>query len=216
MILGHIIFARLKSILLTFIAIFKLALCCFSRKRRDSFSECEILSSVNVISESSSTRRRSEAEQDWNSWDDAPRTVDEHIELYRQKLSSQNSSLPTADKEPDFFQDMTPKIIKQTKVLLQSDNIPTNFLRLQATTANVLAIGTDLEDWTDDDQPTVAWEELDDEHTKNLIREKRKELRAERQQKQKMSSNSTKNQPMLLAEKIDTKTRTLGYLNIHN
>lgn len=107
----------------------------------------------------------------------------------------------------DVSQDMTPKIIKQTKVLLQSDsNIPTNFSRLQATTANIGAIGADLEDWTDEDQPTAAWEELDDEHTKNLIRENRKELRAQRQQKQKMSSNSTmKNQPILLAERIETK-----------
>lgn len=102
---------------------------------------------------------------------------------------------------------MTPKIIKQTKVLLQSDsNIPTNFSRLQATTANIPAAGADLEDWTDEDQPTAAWEELDDEHTKNLIREKRKEMRAQRQQKQKMSNNSTqKNQPILLAERIDAR-----------
>jgi len=101
---------------------------------------------------------------------------------------------------------MTPRIIKQTKVLLQNDsNIPTNFSRLQATTANIPAPGADLEDWTDDEQPTAAWEELDDEHTKNLIREKRKELRAQRQQKQKLSSNSKQNQPVLIAERIDTR-----------
>lgn len=101
---------------------------------------------------------------------------------------------------------MTPKIIKQTKVLLQSDaNIPTNFSRLQATTANIPAIGADLEDWTDDDQPAAAWEEIDDEQTKNLIIEKRKELRAQRQQKQKMASNAAKNQPILLAERIDAR-----------
>lgn len=100
---------------------------------------------------------------------------------------------------------MAPKIIKQTKVLLQSDShIPTNFSRLQATTVNIPAIGADLEDWTDDEKPT-AWEELDDEHTKHLIREKRKELRAQRQQRQKSSSNSHKNQPILLAERIDAR-----------
>lgn len=59
MLVSHIC-ARLKSVLLAFVAIFKRALCCFSRKRRDSFSECEMLSSVNVVSENSSTRRRSE------------------------------------------------------------------------------------------------------------------------------------------------------------
>lgn len=102
---------------------------------------------------------------------------------------------------------MTPKIIKQQKVLLQSESdIPTNFSRLQATTANIPAIGADLEDWTDDEQPSVAWEELNDEHTKHIIREKRKELRAQKQQqKQKASNSSMKNQPILLAERIDSR-----------
>ncbi|KAJ6636923.1 Receptor-binding cancer antigen expressed on SiSo cells [Pseudolycoriella hygida] len=197
---------RLKAMLLALVVIFKRALCCFSRKRRDSFSECEMLSSVNVVSENTSARRRSEAERDWNSWDETPRTIDEHIELYRQKLSAQNTPLNTEAAEPDFFQDMAPKIVKQTKVLLQKDNnIPTNFSRLQATTANLQAIGAELEDWTDDEQPIAAWEELDDEHTKNLIREKRKELRAQRQQRQKVSGSAVKNQPILLAERIDIK-----------
>lgn len=42
-------------------------------------------------------------DRDWNSWDDSPRTVDEHIEQYRQKLVQP----PATDKqEPaiDFFQ----------------------------------------------------------------------------------------------------------------
>lgn len=102
---------------------------------------------------------------------------------------------------------MTPKIIKQTKVLLQNESaIPQNFSRLQATTNHITAFGADLEDWNEDDDnhPSVAWEELDDEHTKNLIREKRKELRAQKQQKQKMSGHSVKS-PILLAERIDTK-----------
>lgn len=98
---------------------------------------------------------------------------------------------------------MTPKIVKQTKVLLRNDNnIPANFSRLQALTANIPAIGADLEDWTDDDQPD--WE-LDDEHTKDLIREKRRELRAQRQQKQKQSNNLGRNQSILIAERIDTR-----------
>lgn len=98
---------------------------------------------------------------------------------------------------------MTPKIIKQQKVLLQSESdIPTNFSRLQATTANIPAAGADLEDWTDDDQPSVAWEELNDEHTKNMIREKRKELRAQKQQQQ---PQKQKNQPILVAERIDSR-----------
>lgn len=83
---------------------------------------------------------------------------------------------------------MTPKIIKQTKVLLKSDVQPTSsFSRLQASTNIIPQVGADLEDWTDEDDQPAGWEELNDEHTKNLIREKRREQRAVRQQKQKQS-----------------------------
>lgn len=42
-------------------------------------------------------------ERDWNSWDDSPRTVNEHIEQYRQKLAQPNV---VENNEPavDFFQ----------------------------------------------------------------------------------------------------------------
>lgn len=44
----------------------------------------------------------SQAERDWNSWDDTPRTVDEHIEQYRQKLVK--SKTPPPQDSVDFFQ----------------------------------------------------------------------------------------------------------------
>lgn len=93
-------------------------------------------------------------------------------------------------------QDMTPKIIKQTKVLLKTaattaDGLlqqTSNFSRLQASANIIPPVSADLADWTDDDeQQPAGWEELNDEHTKNLIREKRREQRAVRQQKQKQS-----------------------------
>lgn len=48
MIIVHM-FARFKSFLLTLIAAFRRALCCFSRRRKSSNSECEVLTSVNVV-----------------------------------------------------------------------------------------------------------------------------------------------------------------------
>lgn len=42
-------------------------------------------------------------ERDWNSWDESPRTVDEHIEQYRQKLV-QPSDAAAAEAPVDFFQ----------------------------------------------------------------------------------------------------------------
>lgn len=100
---------------------------------------------------------------------------------------------------------MTPQIIKQTKVLLKNENnLPTNFSRLQANTNNIPKAGAELEDWTDEDEQPAGWEELDDEHTKNLIREKRREQRVQRQQKQQKQKMS-KHQQGLIAEKLGPK-----------
>lgn len=94
---------------------------------------------------------------------------------------------------------MTPKIITQTKVLLRTGSSEQpNFSRLVAPTAPILSVGPDLEDWSDENHPATTdpagWEELDDEHTKNMIREKRREQRHhlhQVQQQQKSSRNSS-------------------------
>lgn len=43
-----------------------------------------------------------QVERDWNTWDDSPRTVTEHIEQYRQRLAKPPTP-PAAEQEPDFF-----------------------------------------------------------------------------------------------------------------
>lgn len=53
-------------------------------------------------------------DRDWNSWDDSPRTVEEHIEQYRHKLAEKKEDT-AAEPEPDFFGDMEPTTIKQAK-----------------------------------------------------------------------------------------------------
>lgn len=47
------IFSRIKSFLLTVFAVVRRAFCCFSRKRKPSFAECEVLTSVNVVEHNS-------------------------------------------------------------------------------------------------------------------------------------------------------------------
>lgn len=50
----------------------------------------------------------------------APQTVQDHIELYRKQKAMpqrQHDDLPP-EEQLNFFQDMTPKITRQTKVLL--------------------------------------------------------------------------------------------------
>lgn len=90
-----------------------------------------------------------------------------------------------------LLKDMTPKIIKQTKILLptNSSDLP-NFSRLQATEAVILPTSAELEDWEDNEnaanQKDGGWDELDDENTKKLIRESRKQARQQRNKNSKM------------------------------
>lgn len=86
------------------------------------------------------------------------------------------------------FQDMTPKIKKQTKILIGASNQNSvDFSRLEAKNADIPVIA-DLEDWEETDG-NIGWEEIDDANTKQLIREKRKELRAQRQMKKDQNFN---------------------------
>lgn len=43
------VFGRIKSILLGILALVRRAMCCFSRRRKRSNSECEILDSISVV-----------------------------------------------------------------------------------------------------------------------------------------------------------------------
>lgn len=101
---------------------------------------------------------------------------------------------------------MTPKIKRQKKVFLNQgkDNDDTsNFSRLEATAIaeipttvshfhtnsiqtliNEIKLNyfqNELEDWNDDSGRMAGWEEIDDQNTKQIIRDTRKEMRAARQ-----------------------------------
>lgn len=136
-------------------------------------------------------------EKDWNSWDDSPRTVEEHIEAYRTNKSKliQTPVTPEPESIINYFEDMTPKIIRQKKILVPTSDSSasvssmhhnTGFSRLEATSD--IPIIADLEDWEENEQ--TGWDEINDNNTKLLIREKRREMRAQRQHK----SNKTGSQ----------------------
>lgn len=59
MIVNHIC-SRLKALVLVVLAIANRALCCFSRKRRHSHSEDEVLQMVSVVNQSASSRKAGE------------------------------------------------------------------------------------------------------------------------------------------------------------
>ncbi|EDW26425.1 GL12988 [Drosophila persimilis] len=189
-------------LLLSIVTLCRRALCCFSRRRKLSHSGGGItsngdqLQAVNVIVErgdfaaaagsagGGGGSRSIGRERDWNSWDDSPRTVEEHIEQYRQRMA-QPPTPPKEEPEPDFFSELTPTIKPQVKYFLDdptataASNQQTDFSRLQAQDVVPISDTADLEDWVDDNPG--GWEELDTSGTKQIIREKRREARQQRQ-----------------------------------
>lgn len=107
--------------------------------------------------------------------------MEEHIEAYRSKLVHQPPP-PEPDPIPNFFEDMEPTIKKQKKILIGTDNNTNTygsaFSRLEA--VSDIPISADLEDWEENEQ--CGWDEINDSNTKLLIRDKRREMRAQRQQ----------------------------------
>ncbi|XP_033172556.1 receptor-binding cancer antigen expressed on SiSo cells [Drosophila mauritiana] len=194
---------QIKMLVLGIITLCRRALCCFSRRRKLSHSgsasgAADQLQAVNVIVErgdfsatgassagqAGGGRAAGARERDWNSWDDSPRTVEEHIEQYRQRMA-QPPTPPKEEPEPDFFSELTPTIKPQMKFYLEDPSASaatsqqSDFSRLQAQDLVPISINADLEDWVDDN--AGGWEELDTSQTKQILREKRRELRHQRQ-----------------------------------
>ncbi|KAL7744095.1 hypothetical protein ACLKA6_009081 [Drosophila palustris] len=183
---------QIKMLLLGIITLCRRALCCFSRRRKLSHANGnDQLQAVMIGSDfptstnaaGGSMAAGNSKERDWNSWDDSPRTVEEHIEQYRQRMA-QPPTPPKEEPEPDFFSELTPVIKPQLTYYLDnatstSSAAPTDFSRLKADDMVPISANADLEDWVDDN--AGGWEELDTSQTKQIIREKRREMRHQRQ-----------------------------------
>ncbi|XP_055711806.1 uncharacterized protein LOC129806951 [Phlebotomus papatasi] len=98
------VFVKLKGLFLGILTLFRRALC-FSRRRGQSLdSGDEVLQAVSVVTSHRSSRNKNEPERDWNTWDESPRTVEEHIEVYRQKLARRSDEKnDTREPDMDFF-----------------------------------------------------------------------------------------------------------------
>lgn len=115
---------KLKSLVLIFINLFRRALCCFRRRK---LSNCEAVPLTHVVSssESEDTTRL----QNWGDWDDGikePKTVQDHIEIYRKRKTQvmrESQEIINPEDQSKFFEDMTPNITKQTKLYLNTKQI---------------------------------------------------------------------------------------------
>ncbi|XP_065092449.1 uncharacterized protein LOC135713293 [Ochlerotatus camptorhynchus] len=184
----NLVMTRLRHLLVTVAALLKRILCCCSRRRKASTSESggggdAMLSSVDVVRDSAASRYKNVVEKDWNSWDDSPSTVEEHIERYREQLvAPPPPKEPPPEEQMDFFQDMAPKTFSQQMVCIAEDGPGDGGAQFSRLTAQIdIPVEDGLTDWNDDG-PRAGWDDADENTTKQLIRETRKELRQQRQQ----------------------------------
>lgn len=138
----------------------------------------------------------------WDSWEEQQkaekiRSVEEYRQRQQQLLKQQHSR--EDEVEPDYFQDMTPKVKKQKKVLVKGeDNVNTTAISHKLSmNADIPFLQTgELGKW---DESGNSWEVEAEEdisaEAENVVREKRKADRQQRQieqQRKKMERDQQK------------------------
>ncbi|KAG7202172.1 hypothetical protein KM043_015854 [Ampulex compressa] len=178
-------------------------MCCLRRRRRSSCDSIP-LSAVDVVPDI--LKNPNESEQ-WDQWEENPivvvpdkpvNAVQAKIEQYRQQTSKQPEQ-PADEQLPNFFEDMTPKITRQTKILIKdkrSENASWNPSKFAVALDPVLT--NELGEW---EENTAGWEEKTVEEfgdpTKTLREQKRRE-REQRlfEQQQKRLERNARPQPL--------------------
>ncbi|VEN36039.1 unnamed protein product [Callosobruchus maculatus] len=172
---------KIKCLILLIVNLFRRALCCFKRRRRDSNSECEPL--THVVS-----GRDEESFQNWE-WEEnlahkEPKTVQDHIELYRKQKTQavKSKDWNELEEQLNFFEDMTPNITKQMKVVLntnqhhETNQSSGNRLNFDENCVNAI-ITEELREWDE----SSGWEnELLDHDAQKALREKKRQEREQR------------------------------------
>ncbi|KAL1505423.1 hypothetical protein ABEB36_004995 [Hypothenemus hampei] len=167
---------KFKSLLLSLVNVVRRALCCL-RPRRSSFND-----SVPLTHVVSNLDAQNEGPV-WSDWgeehNDKPKTIQDYIEQYRErkvkaKLVEEEKQ---AEDDQNFFEDMTPRITKQMKVLVKTrqDGVNVNCNnRLNAVDESAVNIMTssELGEWDENS----GWEgkQLLDYETQKMLREQKR------------------------------------------
>ncbi|XP_069699763.1 receptor-binding cancer antigen expressed on SiSo cells [Periplaneta americana] len=209
---------RLKALFLLLLGVVKRALCCFRRRRRASGDPIPLTGVGIVPNNVTSSEDRSAPDlQSWNSWDENPvsvitdrsqNAVQQQIEMYRQQAARHGSE--SEEPQPDFFEDMTPRITKQTKFLVKDKEADTPVWndnaasRLTLTVDPVTYTSPDLGTW----EETPGWEDQaqEDWDPDTILKEKRRLERqrrlAEQQQKRQEREQLKMNRPVALGARL--------------
>ncbi|KAK9693546.1 hypothetical protein QE152_g34122 [Popillia japonica] len=130
--------------------------------------------------------------ENWKNWGNdgfvnkKPNTVQEHIDFYRQQKAQIQIQEEVPEERTDFFEDMTPKITAQKKVLIGSSrkhNERSNNLSL---VPDIVLTGNELGEW--DENPGWEGEKLAYEAMEAIKEKKRidRERKAMEQQQRRM------------------------------
>ncbi|KAG5315743.1 RCAS1 protein, partial [Acromyrmex insinuator] len=189
---------RLKALFVLLFGIFKRAMCCLRRRRRSSCDSVP-LSTVGVVPNvlTSST----ELEQ-WDKWEENPivvipdkpvNTVQAKIEQYRQQVIKPPES-PT-EEQLNFFEDMTPKITRQAKILIKDKHADGSSRNIAKFTAMDPVPTNELGEW---EENSAGWEVDDFNDPTKVLREQRRREREQRlmEQQQKRLERTAKPQPL--------------------
>lgn len=174
---------RFKALIVLLLGIFRRAMCCLRRRRRSSCDSIP-LSAVGVVP--NVLNNTTELEH-WDQWEENPvvvvpdrpvNVIQEKIEQYRQQATKSDSV-----EEPDtnFFEDMTPKITKQMKILVKdkpSESAAWNSSKFAVATDPVPT--NELREWEDN---TASWEEETVEEFGDPTKTLREQKRREREQR---------------------------------
>ncbi|XP_015428474.1 PREDICTED: receptor-binding cancer antigen expressed on SiSo cells [Dufourea novaeangliae] len=193
---------RLKALVVLILGILRQAMCCLRRRRRSSCDSIP-LSAVGVVPNTANNTTESEQ---WDQWVENPvvvvpdrpvNTIQAKIEQYRQHVSKPDDS--TEEVLPNFFEDMTPQITRQTKILVKdknSENASRNSSKFAVVSDPIPS--NELGEWEDN---AVGWEEETSKEfgdpTKTLREQKRRE-REQRlfEQQQKRIERNSRPQPL--------------------
>ncbi|XP_015589772.1 receptor-binding cancer antigen expressed on SiSo cells [Cephus cinctus] len=194
---------RMKALFVILLGVFRRAMCCFRRRRRSSCDSIP-LSAVGVVP--NIVNERMESEQ-WDQWEENPvvvvpdkplNIVQTKIEQYRQQVTK-SPETPEEEHQLNFFEDMTPKITKQTRVLVRDKRKEDGELN-----SSKFAVSTDpvptneLREWEDN---AAGWEEETVEEFGDPTKALREQRRREREmrmymQQQKRVERSLRSQPL--------------------
>ncbi|OAD53819.1 hypothetical protein WN48_08791 [Eufriesea mexicana] len=191
---------RLKTLIVLLLGVFRRAMCCLRRRRRSSCDSIP-LSAVGVVPNTLNNTSTQPELEHWDQWEENPvvvisdkpvNTIQTKIEEYRQQAFKPES---TEEQQLNFFENMTPKITMQTKILVKdkvSENTSWNSSKFDPMPSN------ELGEWEDD---AVGWEEETTKEFGDLTKTLREQKQKEREQRlfeqqQKRVERNSRPQPL--------------------